>query len=232
MKVSTTYPWDLTEASCAVMVVIDVLRATSTATTLLAHGVQQLEVVATESDLYDVVELPVDTVVFSELKLKQLTCKHVDNSPWEVSRLQLTERPVLMTTNGTKVIARALQSAKRVFLCSLLNISSVADKLLMLGLDVTIIPSGGVGKSEPHLEDDLCAQALATLLAGDKPNYAEIAETCRAAPRIKRRFAEGINFSQDFEICVQPNRYAVVPEVFRRYERGREALIIEPAGTS
>jgi 2-phosphosulfolactate phosphatase len=208
-------PHDLADPEgLGVAVVIDVLRATSTATTLFARGAREVPIVARIGDL---ARLPPPThgpyLIFSELS-QPIELERVDNSPVIASTIALDGRtPVLLTTNGTATTCAAVARAERVLLASFLNIRAVARHLLEAApAKITIIPSGNIDKAESCIEDDLCAEALAQLLAGQEPDFEQLAATCLATPRVQRRAAKSEQLAGDVKMALTAARFDVVIE--------------------
>ena len=196
-------------------VVIDVLRATSTAATLLARGLERIEVVATPRDLQ---QLPVSRdprVVISEMAELRTELGHLDNSPVLVRSAELSGKClVLVTTNGTRTLMQAAQRAERVFLASFLNLSAVARHVAADPGDdeIWIIAAGNVQRDEDRTEDSECADALVALLRNEPPRLAERLARCRSDAKVQRRLAgEGPAFAADLELCLSCDLYDVVP---------------------
>jgi 2-phosphosulfolactate phosphatase len=135
------------------VIVIDVLRATSTMLTALAHGC---------SAIY-----PVETV----LQAKQLHqpgfllggergCKKIPgfdygNSPFEYMDNQVAGKTIIMTTtNGTRAIQKSYK-ASTIIAGSLLNGNACAKEAAALKKDIVILCSGT--QDVYSLEDGICA---------------------------------------------------------------------------
>lgn len=142
------------------VVVIDVLRATSTMITALKNGARSI--------------LPVDTVEFARKAPSQLfggqlvlggerNTKRIDgfnygNSPLEYTHEEIHGKAiVLFTTNGTRAIMRA-KYADELYICAFLNVSAVAETVYKPGKQLHIICAGR--NNEFGLEDAVCAGVL------------------------------------------------------------------------
>ncbi|HHZ13502.1 MAG: 2-phosphosulfolactate phosphatase [Caldicoprobacterales bacterium] len=143
-----------------IVVVIDVLRATSTIITALYNGCK--EIIPT-ADIEDAVNISKnyekDTFILGgERNAVKIEGFHLSNSPREYSRERVENKTVLITTtNGTKAITRALD-AKEVVLASFINISAVYEYIAAAGSDISIICAGTMGKFSA--DDILVAGAL------------------------------------------------------------------------
>lgn len=142
------------------VVVIDVLRATSTMITALKNGARSI--------------LPVDSVEFARKAPSQLfggqlvlggerNTKRIDgftygNSPLEYSPEEIHGKAiVLYTTNGTRAIIKG-KYADELYIAAFLNISKVAETVAGPGKELHIICAGR--NNEFGLEDAVCAGML------------------------------------------------------------------------
>lgn len=143
-----------------ISVVIDVLRASSVITTALQNGAKEIIPVAT-------VEFAVkisggmfggQTLLGGERNTKKIEGFALGNSPLEYSPEIVSGKSiVLYTTNGTKAIAKA-KFSEFLFVCSFLNLSTVARHVAGLGKDFEIICAGKANHFS--LEDTICAGKL------------------------------------------------------------------------
>lgn len=111
----------------AVAVVIDVIRASTTITTALAHGscgVFPVESVAAARSL--LASLPPGTLAGGERKSVRIEGFDLGNSPREYTRERVAGRQIVFTTtNGTAALA-SCHAAARVMIGSLVNRTAVA----------------------------------------------------------------------------------------------------------
>src|SRR5688572_28214823 len=114
MHVERVHPARVGERRLDVAVVIDVLRATSTAVVLAGRGVERLLVLASADDLHQLppIEDGWEYLLFSEFSKIETTWPRVDNSPAVALKVDLTKKiPVLITTNGTRATRVAVSQA-------------------------------------------------------------------------------------------------------------------------
>lgn len=136
------------------VVVIDILRATSCMVSGLASGVQGVVAVATTEEV-----LPFKQngyVTAGERDGSKIEGFDIGNSPFE-HMAHAGSSIVMTTTNGTKAISLSWE-AEEIVIGSFLNISAVAAHLLAREQDVLLVCSGWKGR--PSLEDTLFAGAL------------------------------------------------------------------------
>lgn len=143
----------------SVVVIIDVLRATSTIATAMFNGANSI--------------IPVDSVdecISIGNKLNAITAGERDgkvapglehgNSPFEYSKEFIDDKTlVLTTTNGTKLLHMALaKNAKAIITGSFPNISAVCDYLLAQNQNVIL--GCAAWKDKVNIEDSLFAGAV------------------------------------------------------------------------
>lgn len=188
------------------VVVIDVLRMTSTAAVLMRRpACATVAVAATLDDLPALPQPASACVVVSELLSASWPGAWVDNSPARVSGMDFGERtPVLVTTNGTRALLAAAACADQVLLASFVDLHAVARYIDERAISsLALLPAGHFVTGEARTEDDLCAEALASLVAGDEPDLAASAARIRADARVLRRIEAAPGFSADVDLALQ-----------------------------
>jgi 2-phosphosulfolactate phosphatase len=206
-----------------IVVVVDILRATSCMVTGLANGVEEIIPVSTLDECRALKALG----YFTAAERNGAKAEGVDmgNSPFEYMEDRVKGQKVAVTTtNGTLAIHKSLM-ADEILIGAFLNIQAVADYLLTKSQDVLIVCAGWKGKF--NLEDTLFAGALAILLKerfiyhGDVPLAAEamylnmsadlegaLQQTAHAQRLAKMEVTKDISF------CSQLNEYTVIPKLF------------------
>jgi 2-phosphosulfolactate phosphatase len=209
------------------VVVIDVLRATSTMVEALANGARSIFAVATTDEAVRIAQNigRGDTILAGERKCVRIEGFDLGNSPLEFTRETVAGRQLIMTTtNGTGALA-AVAAASRVLVASFLNVDAVARELA--GGDGAIAMVCAGRERSFALEDAICAGALALHLyrqVGRRRNWSDAtlaaAQLARrylpSIERTLRRVAAGrqlidLGFAADVEFCGQLDRYDVVP---------------------
>lgn len=216
------------------VIVIDVLRATSTLLTALVNGCTEI--------------IPVETVhgakslqregdlLGGERACKKIPGFDLGNSPLEYEPALVTgKRLILTTTNGTRAIQKAGKNS-RILVGSLLNARACALKALEWGEELAILCSGT--QDVFSLEDGLCSglilDELERLAGGTAPVssaqasfkvndfglgmlYAyrgvrdRLTETLLASANGKRLTKLGCR--EDVLYCAQRNTIGIAPEV-------------------
>ncbi len=116
---------DLSATTC---VVFDVLRATSSIITALAHGAAEIYPVCTIDEARALKASLADAVLGGERQGDMIPGFDIGNSPREYT--DLTNRRIVTTTTNGTVALRACERAERVLVGALLNLGAVAAELL------------------------------------------------------------------------------------------------------
>lgn len=218
--------------SAGLVVVIDVLRATSTITQALASG--YAKVLCTDSLERAALIRARGRVLAGEQRCVKPAGFDHGNSPLDARRCDGREL-ILATTNGTRAIVSAARRGSRVLLACLLNFDAVLQALLETGgvseLDLQIVCSGTDGA--PALEDTYLAGLLCAALPGPRTDAALIAQAVsRSYPTAFEALASSADaavlraagLADDIAYCALTSKLEVVPRVLEA-TRGIAAVI-------
>lgn len=150
---------DLYDISNSVVVIIDVLRATSTIATALHNGASSVIPVATVQQCIELGE-SVGGITAGERDGKVAEGLTYGNSPFEYPRSFIENKVlVLTTTNGTKLLHMALdRGAPEIITGSFPNLSAVCEHLIESDKDVLL--GCAAWKDRVNLEDTMFAGAV------------------------------------------------------------------------
>jgi 2-phosphosulfolactate phosphatase len=150
---------DLYDISNSVVVIIDVLRATSTIATALHNGAASVIPVATVPQCIELGEA-LGGITAGERDGKVAEGLKYGNSPFEYPRTFIENKVlVLTTTNGTKLLHMALdRGAPEIITGSFPNLSAVCKHLIASEKDVLL--GCAAWKDRVNLEDTLFAGAV------------------------------------------------------------------------
>jgi len=220
----------------ATVVVIDVLRATSTTTAALAAGAREVRCFASVAAARRARRRAAGRrgLLCGERNGRKVPGFDLGNSPGDFTPGRCAGRTLLMTTtNGTRALGRTLQAREVVIGC-FLNLSAVAEYLSAGRGDVALLCAGTEG--EVSAEDVAFAGALAGEIAGNGIALTESAQEAvrvwRAARRSLTKFLAGsrggvplvkIGLGRDIRFCARRNRFDVVPRVVGRGQGVRVA---------
>jgi len=149
----------LYDISNSIVVVIDILRATSTITTALYNGAKEVIPVDSVSRCIEIGK-HLNGITAGERDGKIAEGLSYGNSPFEYPEEFIKGKTlVLTTTNGTKLLHMALdKGAKEIIIGAFTNLSSVCNHLLEMKKDVML--ACAAWKDRVNLEDTLFAGAV------------------------------------------------------------------------
>jgi 2-phosphosulfolactate phosphatase len=218
--VAEAEPGNLADAT---VVVIDVVRATTTIVEALANGARGIyPAVSTE----DAVKLAhslgrEDTLLCGERKGAKVEGFDLGNSPAEFTVEAVGgKRLVMSTTNGTRAFSMAHEST-RVLACAFTNLSAVVTEVAGVA-DIVVLCAGREGRFS--IPDALCAgHLIARVIAESDAEYelndAALAAKALASRKPSKKFlgetAGGralieIGLGDDLGICAEIDRHDLV----------------------
>ena len=199
------------------IVVIDVLRATTTATWALAGGYSCVRF-ADSLDAALAMRAP-GRVIAGEREGLMPAGFDLGNSP-AAAAIRRGDELVLATTNGTPAIVAAARCANAVLLGCMLNLAALVGRLTETDGDLLIVCSGTNGAVA--IEDVYVAGRITAELYGPRTDAALLAEAVARAHRTPMAaFAPSMNaaalraagLSRDIADCARESAVDVVPEV-------------------
>ncbi len=214
----------------AVVLIIDVFRATSTITAALHNGAKCVIPVASVAECIALGESIPDSITAGERDGKVAEGLQHGNSPSEYpERFVKGKTLVLTTTNGTRLL-HMVSGASDIIIGSFLNLDAVSDFLLRKGKNVLLgcaswkdkfnledtLFAGAVVNKVQHAFDINCDSARAAKHLNDssKGNYIDF---LKESAHYKRLSAYGLQ--DDMAYCATPNLHPVVPIL-----RGKEIV--------
>lgn len=184
------------------VVVVDVLRASSTIITAMNNGAKGVIAVPDSGEASTIAQNldPTGYLMCGEKDGVKIEGYHLGNSPLEYTADAIAKKTLIFnTTNGSKAVSRSA-SASRVFIGGFLNMSALTEKLRTLEKPLIIICAGW--KNRLSFEDLLCAgNILNELYEGNLP--------LDAPDGAKTAFAIYGKFGHDIEGAVYGSNHAV-----------------------
>lgn len=149
----------LYDLSNSIVVIIDVLRATSTIATALFNGAKSVIPVDSVSRCIELGK-QIDGITAGERDGKIAEGLEHGNSPFEYSREFIDGKTlVLTTTNGTRLLQMALdRGAKEIVTGAFTNLSVICDHLMVMKQNVIL--ACAAWKDRVNMEDSLFAGAV------------------------------------------------------------------------
>lgn len=202
------------------VVVVDILRATSCMTTAIAHGVEEIIPVATLEECTALGKQGYITA--AERDGKKAEGFDLGNSPFSYMDPEMRGKKVAVTTtNGTYAITKS-KEAEMLVAGSFLNLTAICEMIHQANLDTIVLCAGWKGKV--NLEDSLYAGAVChklksflkpacdaplmakTMYEREKDNMLAFLQRSSHVQRL-----HGLDIHKDIEFCLTPDLYSEVP---------------------
>lgn len=214
--------YQLHKGDAEIVVVIDVLRATSAICTAFHYGVKSIIPISTLEEAFEYKRK--GFLVAAERDGQVVEGFRFGNSPFSYMDADLKGKTIVMTTtNGTKSINVA-REAGTVVVGSFLNLDALSDWLIEQNKNTLLLCSGW--KNKFNLEDTICAGAIAEKLLASmkfesgedssvaakylylsaKENYLGYLKSSSHRSRLK-----ALNLNEDVKYCLTPNQTHSVP---------------------
>lgn len=206
----------------SIVVIIDILRATSAICTAFEHGVEKVIPVATIAEANDYKSKGFK--VGAERDGIMVEGFDFGNSPFSYMGDQVKDQTIVITTtNGTQAI-EAAKEAYKVVIGSFINITALCDWLIEEKRPVLLLCSGW--KNKFNLEDALFAGAVTDALT-QKSDLFKCGDACLALKYLyqmakqdpvkflkhsshKERLAK-LNLKKDIKYCLTPDLTQIIP---------------------
>ena len=234
-------PGELMPADVAqrTVVVVDVLRATSTIVEALAAGARALYPVAEVEEALKLANTlgREEVLLCGERKSLAIDGFDLGNSPGDFTAERVGGKLIVMsTTNGTGALVAA-GAASRVIVGSWLNLTAVADYLERTGAEPVFLCAGRGGKFA--LEDAVCAGTIAAALMERSETDWELNDGAMAALAMALRYPDPdelfretaagkqiveVGLREDLAFCALTDRHDVVPVL-----QDRQIVLSAPA---
>ncbi|RJE71951.1 MULTISPECIES: 2-phosphosulfolactate phosphatase [Reichenbachiella] len=214
---------DLYDLEGKIVVVVDILRATSVMTTALAHGAKEI-IPVEKLEVAKEYLTKEGYLCAAERGGEQIAGFPLDNSPFNYMKDNIKGASIVITTtNGTVAIEKSAV-ADQILVGSFLNLTSVAEYIKTQNKDVVVHCAGWKGKT--NMEDTLYAGALIERLQSthalgcDTPHMAlkyweavknDLQQTVADSAHAKR--LNKLNITKDIRFCTQIDEYDVVPKM-------------------
>jgi 2-phosphosulfolactate phosphatase len=199
-----------------IVILVDVLRASSTIITALANGASAVIPVPTIDEArHRARQLP-HAFLAGERATHPPTGFDYGNSPRSFLTARIRGHPIILTTTNFTHTLGTPPATATVLVGAFLNIEHVATTARTLHRQrprpITIISAGELGG--PSVEDDLASDHIAIRLQRpqDPPSYASAQDLARDLLVTKHgSLLVRAGYEDDISFCSQPNRYALTP---------------------
>ena len=205
-----------------IVVVIDVLRATTAICVAFEYGIKSIIPVPTLEDALEYKKK--GFLVGAERKGQIVEGFDFGNSPYSYMKDEFKGKDVVLTTtNGTKSIAAA-KDAETLVIGALVNLDVLTTWLIKQNKNTLCLCSGWQDKF--NLEDTICAGAISEALI-NTGKFTSIEDSSIAAKYLylsakdnymgylksssHRRRLRNLNLNEDIKYCLTPNKTEVIP---------------------
>lgn len=214
--------YDYFKSEYEIVVVIDVLRATSAICAAFDNGIKSIIPVPTVEEAMEYKRK--GYLAGAERKGQIVEGFDFGNSPFSYMNEDFKGKDVVLsTTNGTKALDIA-KDAEIVVVGSFLNLDALCEWLVIQNKNVLCLCSGWQDKF--NLEDTICAGAISDYLI-TTGNYTADEDSSVAAKYLylsakdnyfgylksssHRRRLKNLNLNEDVKYCLTPNQTRVIP---------------------
>lgn len=209
-----------------VIIVIDVLRCSSTIVTALANAAVEVIPTKTVKEARALHKEHPEFMLAGERRGIKPKGFDLGNSPLEFSPQKVEGRHIILTTtSGTKAIISS-KKAKYAFTGAFLNAEATAKAALKIaereGTGISLISAGTNGRFS--LEDFICVGAIAESFPVDKVEHSDAVSAALLAFQQARKSLERViqsgcharylisqGFEEDVEFCCRLNVFQIVP---------------------
>lgn len=203
------------------VVVIDILRATTTICVAFANGAREILPVAKPEDAASMQQM--GWIAAAERHGETVEGFDLGNSPQDYTVARVSGQKIaLTTTNGTRALQMS-SAAKHVWVGSFLNIKTLCDQLREDNRDVLLFCAGW--KDKFNLEDTVFAGAVAVMLAENftivddatlaavdlfKKAQSDLSGYLQKASHVNR--FKSLHIETDLDVCLKTATLNVLPE--------------------
>ncbi|MBN1398051.1 MAG: 2-phosphosulfolactate phosphatase [Bacteroidetes bacterium] len=212
------------------IIVIDVLRASTTIAVALKNGAREIIPVASVESA-----VKISGSLFGEVTLrggerngKIIEGFNLGNSPLEYSETAVKGKSIIYcTTNGSVAMAKS-RYARTLAIGSFVNLSTVTSFMQEENKDFNLICAGRINSiGNFSLEDAVCAGMIIQNLLKNESLSVELSDSAKAAHAISKTFGRSIlkmlktsehgkylielGFADDLKICAQLDSVPVLP---------------------
>lgn len=200
-----------------VAVVIDVLRAATTAAYALALGAERIIPTDSVREAMRLKEGHPDWLLMGERGGRRLEGFELGNSPWELRDKDLRGRTIIhATSSGTRGIIQAL-GAEEVLFAAFVNADATARYITSRRPALISLVSMGEEAERPAIEDELCAEYIESLLVGRRLRFEEMKERILGSFSASKFFdpKQPQYHPEDIEMALQLDGFGFAMRVMR-----------------
>lgn len=202
----------------SIVVIIDVLRFSTTAITLLEHGARYVRPFVSENNALEFKQSNLGAVLVGESNGIKLDEFDLNNSPTEIQDDAVRGKPVgILTTNGTRSI-REVQEYQtggkniEIWIGAIINAKSVVQSIEKTDKDAYLLAAGKDGN---ETDDDIVGAELIRdyginneIPENRFEDYKQRVRNSRSAENLRN-----IGYEEDVEYCLDFNSSSTIPKL-------------------
>jgi len=207
-----------------VVVVVDVLRAFTTAAFAFSHGVDEILLASTVEEAFELRRQNPDCLLVGEVEGLPIQGFDLPNSPTALSGIDLRSRRMIQRTTAGTQGAVLSKKADRLFAASLCVGECTAKFIDALKPEAITFVETGVRMNGGGEEDAACSDYIADVLLNTPPNFSQIRNRVLNS-RAARKFTGAANSdfpATDLEHALMIDRFDFAMEV----DRGDHQLVL------
>lgn len=210
------------------VVVIDVIRAFTTAAVAFSRGVEKIILVSTPEEAFDLRKKHPDYLLMGEVDGYPIEGFDFGNSPHEISKHQLQDKILVQrTSSGTQGVLGCAH-AEHILTASFVIGQATLERIWKLNPDkVTFVITGEKGGGG---EDWALADYLEGCLKGEKLHPEAFLKRVIASPNAQQAFNDPVCkrcSRADLDIVIDSDRFPFSTEVFREAKH----LVLKPVNS-
>lgn len=207
-------------------IIIDVLRAFTTAAVAFDRGAEQIVLVAEVEEALDLRRRGIGHLCLGEVDGKRPPGFDFGNSPYEVSQADLTGKRLIQSTRAGTVGVNAAAAAHTLYVGSFVIATATVQAILASAPPLVTIVAMGYAAGRRSDEDEQCALYLRNLFQGRRPDPDAVRQLVLVGQEAQKYGdpSQPQFHPRDPEIALQIDRYPFAIRVQR--EDGR--LVARP----
>jgi 2-phosphosulfolactate phosphatase len=238
MKIDIVYNClELKEIEKRTVIMIDVLRASTTIVTAFANGCKRITPVLEVEDAFMLHKKNSNLLLGGEREGRKPQGFNFGNSPFDYTEESVGSKELAYTTtNGTKALLAA-KGASKILIGSFVNLQAIVNTALTIGNDIVVLCAGR--ENTFSMEDAFCAGSMVTTINsaickleiedGARWGYYAVNAMKSGMDKLMDhqvqtlisntkhgKYLQSIGLQKDIEFCARQDIFDVVPQ----YENG------------
>jgi 2-phosphosulfolactate phosphatase len=202
------------------VVIVDVLRAFTTAAVAFARGASRIIIVPEPAEALRLRDRGIGSVCVGEVNGIRPEGFDFGNSPSELMQAELKDKVMILSTRAGTVGVAATQGADEIYAGSFVVAGATAKTILRDSPSEVTLVAMGWNATVRTDEDEQCALYLRNLLQGRRPDPAAVRQLVLASGEIAKFHdpAQPHFHPEDLEIAMEIDKYNFAVRIFKEGE--------------